>query len=334
LVCSVMEYGAEVDSEVWEEAEVMQRMAGRMCLGVGRSVPNAVVMGEMGWWTVRARREFLRVAYWGKVVRERAGSVVRCVYEEGRRRIERGVAGKREWCVETRRLLVELGLGELWETEDVGEEKGWKAMVRGVMQEREEMRWRKSMVGKTTLERYMRVKTTLRKEWFLGESRVWVRRWVMMRASATCLEVTVGRWNRVRLEERVCGWCESGEVEDEEHFLDGCEGGKRMRGETWNEMRVGGDEQAVKRIEGCGREERVDWVMKGGCSVRTRGILIKAVGRWLFGRETRGRGRLGGGWVRVDKARKKRSKVAGASKGRVGVGRVGRGGQHMTVVVR
>jgi hypothetical protein len=38
--------------------------------------------------------------------------VVRCVYEEGRRRVEEGTAGKGEWCVETKRLMVELGLGE------------------------------------------------------------------------------------------------------------------------------------------------------------------------------------------------------------------------------
>ena len=44
-----MEYGVKVDSEAWEEAEVVQRMEGRMCLGVGKSVPNAVIMGEMGW---------------------------------------------------------------------------------------------------------------------------------------------------------------------------------------------------------------------------------------------------------------------------------------------
>ena len=50
LVRCVLEYGAEVDSGRWEEAEVMQRLAGRMCLGVGREVPNEVVRGELGWW--------------------------------------------------------------------------------------------------------------------------------------------------------------------------------------------------------------------------------------------------------------------------------------------
>ena len=49
------------------------------------------------------------------------GSLVRCVYEEGRKRLREGKAGKREWCVETKRLIYELGLGDVWETEMVGD---------------------------------------------------------------------------------------------------------------------------------------------------------------------------------------------------------------------
>jgi hypothetical protein len=137
LVRPVLEYGAEVDSGKWEEAEVMQRWAGRMCLGVGREVPNEAVMGDLGWWTVQGRREYLRLTYWGKLVREKQGTVVKEVYEEGRRRMEVGTAGKGEWCVETARLLRSMGMGEEWESEEVGSEAGWKTMVRGVVQGRE-----------------------------------------------------------------------------------------------------------------------------------------------------------------------------------------------------
>ena len=61
----VLEYGAEVDSGEWEEAEKLQRMAGRMSIGVTK-VANEVVRGELGWWTMRGRREYLRIVYWGK----------------------------------------------------------------------------------------------------------------------------------------------------------------------------------------------------------------------------------------------------------------------------
>ena len=48
-----MEYAAEMDSGRWPAAEALQRWAGRMCLGVGRSVVNEVVQGDLDWWTVQ-----------------------------------------------------------------------------------------------------------------------------------------------------------------------------------------------------------------------------------------------------------------------------------------
>ena len=40
LVLPVLEYGAEVDTGVWEEAERLQVMAGKLALGVGKGVPE------------------------------------------------------------------------------------------------------------------------------------------------------------------------------------------------------------------------------------------------------------------------------------------------------
>jgi hypothetical protein len=203
-------------------------------------------------------------------------------------------------------------------TEAVGDMKGWKAMVKAMMQEREEMRWRQEMVEKSTLERYMRVKGSLKAEWFLGEARVWVRRWVRLRASATCLEVSDGRRRGVFRDKRVCGWCDGGKVEDEEHFLEGCPSQRwaRHRKGVWDEMREG-DSQAVKRIEMGGREERVDWMLAGGCSVRTRGTLLKRVGAWVAEREKVGRGRVGSERWGESMSMKERARMAGVVAGRV-----------------
>jgi hypothetical protein len=291
LVLSVLGYGAEVDSGKWEEAETMQRWAGRMCLGVGREVPNEAVMGDLGWWTVQGRREYLRLAYWGKVVRERKTSVVRVVYEEGRRRMEAGKAGRGEWCVETARLLREMGMGEEWDLEKVGGEREWKAMVRGMVQGREEDRWRVAMTKKVTLESYVRVKPRLKAEWFLGEGRVWVRRWVRLRAGASCLEVVAGRRRGVARDKRVCGWC--GVVEDERHFLDVCKRWASVRREAWETVRLW-DEEGVKRVAGWGSQARVDWLLGGG-SAKTRRMVVKLVGAWVAQREKVGCGRLGSG---------------------------------------
>ena len=104
--------------------------------------------------------------------------------------------------------------------------------------------------------------------------------------------MSAGRRRRVFRDRRVCGWCDAKVVEDEEHFMDGCRKWRKKRRNLWDVMRVG-DMEAVKKMELCGRTERVDWMLRGGCSVRTRELLVKGLGVWLFDREKKGRGKNG-----------------------------------------
>ena len=58
LVRPVLEYASEVWGEgPWEEAEKLQREIGRLILGV----PNDMVLGDLGWWELKARREKARL---------------------------------------------------------------------------------------------------------------------------------------------------------------------------------------------------------------------------------------------------------------------------------
>ena len=66
-------------------------------------VADEVVVGELGWWSVQARREMARLVYWGNIVAHKSGTMVGDVYEEGRRRMAKGEARAGEWCVETKR---------------------------------------------------------------------------------------------------------------------------------------------------------------------------------------------------------------------------------------
>ena len=61
LVRPVLEYGAEVwGGEDWEEAEVLQRQMGKRILNVSDYTANEVVMGQLGWLSLKARRDILR----------------------------------------------------------------------------------------------------------------------------------------------------------------------------------------------------------------------------------------------------------------------------------
>ena len=62
------------------------------------------------------------------------------------------------------------------------------------------------------LARYFRIKTKLSREWYLREDRVWVRRWVKLRAGVEELEVERGRARGIVREARTCKFYCAGAV--------------------------------------------------------------------------------------------------------------------------
>jgi len=129
VVRPVLEYGAEVwGAGEWEEAERLQREVGRMILGVSSKTANEVVLGELGWWRLKARRDKIRMKYW-KILSDRgAGDVCKRVARKGRWResvekeVEKvGLGGVIvEWC--------EYATWRKWVTEAVqaGEVRRWR----------------------------------------------------------------------------------------------------------------------------------------------------------------------------------------------------------------
>ena len=320
VVRSVLEYGGEIDSGRWEEAEAFQRLAGRMALGVGRRVADEVVVGELGWWSVQARREMARLVYWGNIVAHKSGTMVGDVYAEGRRRMAKGEARAGEWCVETKRLMVELGLGDVWESEDVANQGNWPRLVMGLIQKREQIAWWESMAGvgrrkgKTKLLRYSRIKTTLRAEWFLRENRTWVRRWVKLRAGVENLEVEMGRWKGTARCDRVCRHCRNG-VEDVDHFLDKCDAWSDGRGEMRMRVRQGNEKRWAVALY-WPTEARVDWILRGGSAGKRRKLdVMRSVVGMVYARDriSPRPALVGTTRVRTDYVRRAASVVANAA---------------------
>ena len=260
FVRPVCEYAGEVLGGVgWKEAEVLQRRAGRMILSVGEGVANEVVQGELGWWTVKGRLDMLRLMYYAKLTIEKS-PVVRGVYEACRARAEAG--RKNTWCAYTRKLLVELGLEEEWETGEVVNREEWRRRVWARIQDREEREWRRGMVGKTTLMRYQRIKRKLKREKFLETAGWAVKRLVRLRGGVERLEVVRGRRFRVKREDRRCLVCRGGEVEDEVHFIDRCVALKGEREKMWKRIEeVMNCRFAARRVREMTEVERVDWVL-------------------------------------------------------------------------
>ena len=83
VVRSVLEYGCEIWGErLLPQFEKLQSQMGRKILRCGPRMNNEVIQGELGWWTMRARRDELRLRYWRKLVSMKLDRLPRIVYEE------------------------------------------------------------------------------------------------------------------------------------------------------------------------------------------------------------------------------------------------------------
>ena len=136
----------------------------------------------------------------------------------------------------------------------------------------------------TTLERYARIKKTLRSEWYLNRSRVWVRQWVRMRGGVQELEVTVGRRRapQVPREDRLCRQCHHGVVEDEEHFWLHCPRWAEQRDELWGAMFEVDDMATGGVLQGSDRA-KLDWLMQGG-SKKVKEVALRGMVKWMHAR--------------------------------------------------
>jgi hypothetical protein len=196
MVRPILEYSSVVWGHVkWEEAEAVQREMGRMILRCSPKMTNEVVLGELGWWTLKARRDMLRLNFWAKITGMSDSRLVKQVYAHSRHLYEVGQATN--WCKWTHQIMAGLGLQEEWGTDSLSprERASWKCKVRAAVQEKEEAEWQQRMEGKPKLRTYARLKSRLIREPYLllGDRRA-RQIFTRLRGGTNELRIETGRY--------------------------------------------------------------------------------------------------------------------------------------------
>ena len=209
---------------------------------------------------MKGRRMFLRLGYWGKILRMDAERLVRQVYEEGRARLEAD-PNARTWCSLTRMWLHELGLQAEWTAQVVRDD--WRDQLKEQIMKMEEKRWRQGVMHNVRLQGYAKWKAelTLDAERYLQVQQVNRRRmWTKLRGGCLELRLETGRWEmtmvmgkQVKMPRwiRLCTLCFE-EVEDAEHTLFRCPCFKKLRTEFLEGCGLAGKERE-KFFPGRGR---------------------------------------------------------------------------------
>jgi hypothetical protein len=240
LVRSLLEYGAEIwGARQWEEAEVLQREMGRRILRCPSTTTGEAILGELGWWRLMTRRDYIRLKYWIKLSLLEDKRLVRQIYKASK--YEYLKTGSRNWCSDIHYTLLKYGLSDLWKNEDLIRHpqnldpenqtypelrEFWEEALAERIQQVEEEEWKKAMGKKPKLRTYQTIKSKLRVEaYLLSEKDPLGRYWVTrIRSGTNPLRIESGRRKRPvePVGERICRECKLGEIEDEKHFILKC----------------------------------------------------------------------------------------------------------------
>src|SRR5277367_966614 len=68
----------------WEEGELIEREMGRRILKCSGKTTTAAVLGELGWWRLRTRREFIKLVYWIGILMMDESRLVKAVYKHSK----------------------------------------------------------------------------------------------------------------------------------------------------------------------------------------------------------------------------------------------------------
>jgi hypothetical protein len=180
LVRSILEYGAQIwGDEEFEEGEKIQREMGRRILRCHGKTSNAAVLGELGWWKLRTRREFIKLKYWINILLMDDSRLVKRVYRISKQAfVDKGT---NNWCSQIHKLAFKYQVGFLWEDETLvcpPENKEaktsnqqlkayWAKRLQDNVHKKEEIAWKNEMELKPKLRTYKTFKTELRLEKYL-----------------------------------------------------------------------------------------------------------------------------------------------------------------------
>ena len=219
-VRSVVEYCMSIiGGDIWTTAEQLQVEAARRILRLlGTKTSNDAILGDLGWVSLRARRDELRLRFWCRLVGMEDDRLAKQVYLASRANLQL-FPQLRCWVSITRNILAHYQLQHLWihdlpnrtecvETVFSAEENSWRARL----QTKSKLQWYSHNKNKLAREPYMDLVKN-------GHHR---RLLLRLRASNFMIRIEYGRIDGLPRPERMCLMCCNGAVEDEQHFLTEC----------------------------------------------------------------------------------------------------------------
>jgi hypothetical protein len=214
MITPILTYGAEVWG--FHTALDIEKIHISFCksvLGVNSKTSNVAVLGELGRMPMKILRQERILKYWFKLVC--STGLLRRAYVDFRKAKGSG------WIISIKRLLHDLGFGEIWQNQDQLSVSIPINLIVQRLKDQYHQCWHADINSNSKLNAYCLFKHVIVFENYLSVIKCNKFRIALtkFRCSNHMLEIETGRHKNIKRCERLCKLCKMNVVEDEYHFL-------------------------------------------------------------------------------------------------------------------
>ena len=214
-VCPVLDYCSEIwGYKDYGKINSVQNRALRVYLGVHQRTSNLVINGDMGWTPSNTRRYIAMVRFYNRLLAMESNRIPKRIFLWEKELRTHG------WAFEIKCLLGKVDQAESYNSNQ-------QCNINGVWSELfslNSLKWKSDVASSAKLRTFVTYKNEFGVDPFVFKILNRGHRSVLakFRSGTLPLEIETGRWRGTPVNERLCKICNSGDIEDETHFLFDC----------------------------------------------------------------------------------------------------------------
>ena len=228
-VVPILEYGSSTwGFKTYKCLDNIHNRSMRYYLGVHRFAPVTALNGDTGWLPCVYRQWLSIIRFWNRLITTEENRLIKTVFN-----IDYNVC-KNNWCSELKSILCRIGLSDYYNNKlvinmNLAELKikqyygsKWSTSV----QQSPKLRTYKLFKDSFTTEYYIKLNLRKNERSLLAQ----------LRCGILPLRIETGRYIGEKINDRLCLFCDSSQIESETHFVVTCDFYTRIRSDIFGEL--------------------------------------------------------------------------------------------------
>ena len=209
-VVPIMDYSCGVwGYNCHQELEKIQQRAIRYYLGVHSKAALLALEGDICWKNCKIRQNVNMIRLWNKLLLMDESRLTRNVFDWD-------YENQKGWCLQVKELFISIGLLDVY----LEKRNCDLRLVESRLFETRQNQWKEMLITNPKLRTYRLFKNVINTENYVYiKNRKKRSLLAQLRLGILPLNIEMGRFRNIPVEERICELCDCGMVEDEKHFL-------------------------------------------------------------------------------------------------------------------